>query len=329
MGRFDYEDIPLPSSVFGARAYRAGRGVIAETNLTLDKIMWDADEILWDWVMDASEIFSHFPQAVFFQDIGHREFYLAKPGVFELIWGMHHESLDRDLDPHMRIWTDGYPWRVWKIAQQIPGFMELVGHPDHYNPPLSRDEFADHPRIFFRTDYVKTAIQLFVKDNLSMFLKNLAPSVYGAVQRQLERNPVDPSFKLPEFAEIRGKPGFKEAEILIDDYRDNVYRFVSAGRKGVHAISHTPKIGFDFVPNTVWSEPKSALYSLAAKSSALNIASALRSLARTRAPATRIANPAELTTEYKPIFFTLDIPDRILRSEWIEPVQNLKRRLQN
>ena len=55
------------------------------------------------------------------RDLSHREFFRVKPGVFELIWGMHHESKERGEDPFMRVWTDGYPWRMWRINQSDSG----------------------------------------------------------------------------------------------------------------------------------------------------------------------------------------------------------------
>jgi hypothetical protein len=328
MSNLSYGDIPLAESPFGQTCYRAGRRVIEETGLRLAEIVFDADEILWDWVIDFEEILKKLPELIWHRDIGHTEYYLVKPGIFELIWGMRHASLEKGLDPYMRIWTDGYPWRLWKIEGHIPGFSELLGPPTEDGSPPSHEEFIKHPRIFFRTDYIETATQLLLKDNLSSFLKNLAPSVHNVVKDQLDNNPIDPSFKLPEFAAVRGKPGFKESSILIDDYRDNVYRFVASGRKGIYVHNETPTILGGLVPNTVWRTPKAALQEMGNYSVATEIAAKLTELSNSQAPSTRMAYPNRISDDYDPILFTIDIPDRMLRSEWLEPVRNLKKQLQ-
>lgn len=115
-----YADVPLPKSKYGRTYYEKGRELIASHGVVLREVVWDADEVLWDWVMDLSGMARAIPRLIK-RDLSHREFFRVKPGVFELIWGMHHESKERGEDPFMRVWTDGYPWRMWRINQSDSG----------------------------------------------------------------------------------------------------------------------------------------------------------------------------------------------------------------
>jgi hypothetical protein len=320
-----YHDIPLPHSEFGEELYLNGRRLVRECGVRLDEIVWDADEVLWDWLMDARRMLKRAPASLMAWDLdfGHREFYLVKPGVFELIWGMRHESLERELDPYMRVWTNGYPWRLWRVAHEIPGFATLVGP-----PARERDDehlaFSDHPRIFYRTDYARVAHKLLDPDGFSELASAFPDHVRELVSSQFERDPFDSSFKLPEFASVCGKGGFGCARVLIDDARRNVGRFVASGRHGVHVVSKSPRFIFGAVPNTVWGSPRDALAPLSNRISQ-EIADALEKLACRDNPTHLAVASDDVARGHVPIEFHIDVPDRMIRSEWIDPIKDLKR----
>lgn len=321
-----YHDIPLPKSEFGEELYLTGRRLVRECDVRLDEIVWDADEVLWDWLMDARRMLQRAPSSLLALDLdfGHREYYLVKPGVFELIWGMRHESIERELDPFMRIWTNGYPWRIWRVASEIPGFATLVGPPAQEGA----DEhlaFIDHPRIFYRTDYARIAPQLLDPEAYRELAAGFPEHVRRLVTSQLELDPFDSSFKLPEFATMCGKGGFGCAKVLVDDSRRNIGRFVASGRHGVHVVSDSPRLIFGTVPNTVWGDPREALASLA-NCISHEIADALEHLIGREHPA-RVAIRSDQSAEgFAPIQFHIDVPDEMIRSEWIDPIRELKRK---
>jgi hypothetical protein len=321
----DYQDIPLPPSEFGRALYRRGRRLVEQSGLRMEEVVWDCDEVLWDWVMDASRMLSD-PTKIWRWDFGHREWYMLKPGVFELIWGMHHAARQAGHDPYMRIWTNGYPWRLWRVAREIPGLVDLLG------PPASLDAegqsgFVEHPRIFSRTDFVEIAPILIGRrggdGRVDHPQLEADDQVHRLIVDQLERDPYDSSFKLPELAALRGKGGFGAARYLIDDHPRNVERFVASGRHAIRVVSHTPRVLFGKVPNTVWSDPMATLQALD-NSVAEAVADALAHLAGEPEPALKHAHPDGRPADYPTHTFTVDIPDEKLREEWIEPMQRLR-----
>lgn len=323
-----YQDIPLPHSEFGEELYLVGRRLVEEQGVRLHELVWDADEVLWDWLMDARRMLRRAPGSLKSLDLwpldfGHREYYLVKPGVFELIWGMRHASIERELDPFMRVWTNGYPWRIWRIAQEIPGFATLVGPPAEEGADDHR-AFAEHPRIFYRTDYALVAHDLLDPQRFAELVVDFPAHVRDLVDAQFARNPFDSSFKLPELAPLRGKSGFGQAKVLVDDARRNIRRFVASGRHGIHVVSHSPRLIFGTVPNTVWGSPVEALERLA-NEIAHEIADALARLAGQDHPARVAVRSESLAEGYVPVQFFIDIPDERIRAEWIEPMRELKR----
>jgi hypothetical protein len=321
-----YEEIPLDGSAFGRRAYREGRRLVEEAGLGMDELVWDCDEVLWDWLMDVSRMARGIPGWVRGRDITHREFFLVKPGIFELIWGMHHASLERGRDPYLRLWTNGYHWRLWRLAREIPGFAELLGPPADAGPD-GAPSFLEHPRIFGRPDFVAVARELLDPHRRRDRLAELDdPRAHAAIEEQFARDPFDSSFKFPELAILRGKDGFERARYLVDDHLENVRRFVAPERLGVHVVSRAPRVLFGRIPNTVWRGAERLLPDLA-NALAPALAGALAELAgrRDEAPEHTSVDVTEAAEDYVPLQFSVEIPDERIREQWIEPMRALKR----
>jgi hypothetical protein len=319
-----YNAIPLPASEFGERLYERGYQLVSEYDLRLDEIVWDADEVLWDWLMDASRMLKRAIPKVFTLDFSHREYYTVRPGVFELIWGMRHACFDAGHDPYMRVWTNGYPWRIWMVAREIPGFAELLGPPANVDEEL-HESFIHHPRVFYRGDYVD-AVRHVLDDlgRIEHLLEDVSAEVRGLIARQLQDAPFDSSFKLPELARLRDKQGFRNTRILIDDRFQNIDRFVASGRSGIHLQSRSPRILLDKVPNTVWRSPREWLDRLVSDV-ALDIADGLERLAHRRASGVITVDATPSDREHRLLEFEVDVPDHRLRDEWIEPISSLKK----
>lgn len=317
-----YEDIPLLESDLGREAYRRGRALVEEHGLVLDRIVWDADEVLWDWVMDAGRILRDVP-SLLRRSLGHREWMMAKPGVFELIWGMRHASIEAGEPAHMRVWTNGYPWRLWRIAREISGFAALLGSPADDGPEGAAD-FRRHPRIFSRLDFIEVARRLVSPSIRRRELASFSASSRRVIDEQFQRNPYDSSLKIPELAALVGKEEFVEAEILVDDQPSNVRRFAETGRRGVRVVSDAPRVLFGNVPNTVWRAPVEALRELSNDLGGA-LADALQEVAGESKSDIVSARPSARPDSYTPLEFTIDVPDERLRSQWIAPMRALKR----
>lgn len=317
------QDIPVPASDYGARAYDRGRRLVEEHGLRLDEIAWDADEVLWDWLMDASEILGDVGRLIR-RDVGHREWVMPKPGVFELLWGMRHASLEVDQPAHLRIWTDGYPWRLWRIAREIPGFAELVG------PPADASEgawetFRDHPRIFSRVDFAEVAERLCWPGPRRRLLSECSARSRAVIDEQFRRDPYDSNFKIPELASFAGTDAFEDVRVLVDDRRENVARFVATDRWGVRVVSDTPRVLFGAVPNTVWRRPERRLDALDNAIGA-PLAEGLERIIGASNPTSVRAEPDPEPEEYPRRKFAIEVPDERLRDEWLEPMRELRDR---
>ncbi len=319
----NYDSIPLPSSAFGGEMYRVGRALVQATSIRLDQIVWDADEVLWDWTMKASRMLK--PGAFRWgRDLGHREYYVVKPGIFELIWGMRHASLEEGGDGCMRIWTNGYPWRLWRIGRHIPGFGELLESPSQ-PPPTGRGALARHARIFYRLDFIRL-VERWLDRGWPSERREWSPESRALIVEELTRDPCDSTLKIPELAAWYGKEGFGSSEYLIDDRVHTIERFVAAGRCAVLVSAPTPRIGCGRVPNTVWRRPIPTLIRLL-RGVARPIAASLRRLAASSKPAWERAQSGEVPLGYPLRTFAIDVPDGALRREWLHPMRRLERRI--
>lgn len=334
-----YADIPLvrhrhqrgddADDDLGLACYELGRALVERTGITPERIMWDADEVLWDWLMSAPGVLVRLPWMLATRSLGHREYFVVRPGIFELLWGMHHAATEAGVDAHMRIWTNGYPWRLWAIAQAVPGFAELLGS----SPQATHADFAAHPRIFYRTDFARAAALFTEPASRERALARLPAAARALVEAQLgSPRPLDSNLKLPELAALPAdesdtpiKAGFGRVEFLVDDRGQNIERFVASGRRGVRVVSHSPWAFFGKVPNTGWRDPWRTLRGLGNRVSEV-IGRSLMELAGEPPPASRnAACDHRLGGHVSRHEFTLDVPDAILRAEWIEPIRNLER----
>jgi hypothetical protein len=311
-----YSAVPLPHSPYGERLYGLGRELVAEHGLRLPLIVWDADEVLWDWVLSARDVLRAIPRVR--QRWTHTEWVRTKAGVLELIWGMHHESLDAGLDPHIRLWTDGYPWRLWQISERIPGFDALLG-PAVDAPPSTHACFFDHPRVFSRTDFV-TAV------NALVAAESPVAGEAGEALALALRTEVRSTWKIPELAAFVGKNDFSEAQILVDDARKNVVQFGASGRRAIHLRSATPRVLFGKLRNSVWANPFGVLAGMQS-AVALALVDALRTILDAPPGAIVEVVSTQPVTDWQAVSFTIDVPDERLREEWIEPIRRLRQAL--
>lgn len=315
-----YRDIPLASTPLGRELYDAGRA-LGERGLSPAHIMWDADEVLWDWMMFMSDLGRAIPGVLLRRDISHKEYILRKPGMFELLWGLRHAALERGVDARMRIWTNGYPWRVWQIAGRIPGFptlLELEGQ--------GLAAYTRAPNLFYRQDFVAAMRALWPLPTRRAWLEAQPLRVREAVLTQLARDPFDSSFKLPDLATLIGKDGFGEVEFLVDDSRRNVRRFVSSGRRGVRVVSHAPYALRSRVPNTVWRRPEDAIREHMT-TVARDIAAALSELLDAPPGARRDVDGVRAAPVDLDAPFLLHIPNERITSEWVTPMRALRQEL--
>lgn len=313
---------PLPKSAFADELYARGRA-LAEAGLRLQHIVWDADEVLWDWALDGRRAAFGIPKMLFKREYGHREWIRLKPGVWELIWGIK-DVQDELGDPGlMRISTNGYAWRLFRFAQDIPGFAELIGEPADANVYRG---WNGHPRMFFRKDYVRCMQELFAADAEGRVDSTVADMNGAAdlVRNHFKDTPFETSLKLPELAQLLGKPGFDDAFILVDDSGRNVKRFAASGRIGIKAsvpAKHSSKIP----PNVAFQSPKAHVKTLS-NNVAIALADQFEVALEKRGESAFLNAESSDTvpSDYIATEFVVDIPSERIGGEWFQPVQRLK-----
>lgn len=306
----------LPGNAFSRQSYEMGRSVV-DAGIGPANLMWDADEILWDWLLCGRLLCASLYKFIRYKDLAHREWIQIRPGIVEFLFGMRHRALEQGVDPDMRIWTNGYPWRVHQIAAYAP-FAELLG-----TPGATVEDFAEHPRVFYRPDYARALDTLLDPAGVASFIGALPAHIATVVRRHLTDAPFDSSFKLPEFARIVGKTGFEEVRYLVDDSAKNVRRFVESGRAGVRVRSVAPTIVRGKVPNSTWRDPRRALPALAGDYIS-PIAAALIKLAKAGHVGRVDVSPSAPVDAYPKTYFTLDVPDEKISGEWVRPLRQKK-----
>lgn len=286
-------------------------------------LVWDADEVLWDWVMDFGRMVRAVPRALVTLDtLGHREYFRAKTGVWELIYGMHAAALERDWDPHLRIWTNGYPWRLWRISLDLPIMATVLGTPA--TGASSPADFAAHPRVFYRGDFVDQALRLRDPTARAAALAHMSPAAARVLTRQLDERPRDSTLKLPELAALAGKDSFGASRLLIDDEARNIHRFVASGRRGIQVLMPRYAMVWGRLPNTVWRDPWGRLEALSVDI-APRLAHALARAADPDGPERQQVVSAERVRGYHPVGFTFRVPGQRVRQEWMAPRKRLHR----
>lgn len=312
------DDVPFETDVSGLAVYEAGYK-LAQHGMPLNRIMWDCDELLWDWVLLARNSLKNVGRLVR-RDLSHREWVRTKPGIWELIWGLHHGTLDSGEDARLRIATNGYPWRLWRMAQHIPGFDQLIAEGARLD---DYDTWRNHPMLFCKPDYVRAATALLRNE-----VDRPASPARTVIAEHIDNTPSDSTLKLPEIAMIAGKPAFETVDILVDDSFRNIRRFARSGRIGIHAdvpakrlrrAGRIPKL-----PNTIWSQPESYLDKVSTPLGA-SVAIALEEALEVHSSDILVASARPARASSPTLDFQIDIDGDMIRAEWFEPVRRLKR----
>lgn len=307
---------------YGARLHALGRELVRDGHVRLAEVVWDADEVLWDWLMEVRSMARGVPRLVRGWDLGHLEVLRVRPGMLELLAGMQEASRSLGQDPWVRIWTDGYPWRIWRIAQEVPELVGLLG-PGPAPWPETPESFAVHPRLFARPDYADAVAPLACSRTLSGRLAAMGASSASVLLEGLRTRPSDSSLKLPELAALVGKEGFTASRILVDDRGRNTNRFVRSGRCAVHVPSVLPR-WLDRVPNTVWSDARGVLARFAPRS-AEAVAEGLRLLSLEPGAAQVSVPSGLLSPSFPGRVFGIDVPGARIREQWVEPRRRVRR----
>ncbi len=311
-----------------AALYEAGLALVADHGLGPADILWDADEVLWDWAIGFGRLLPVSPKVIL-RHYGHREWIALRPGMTGLLAGLHDGAARAGQDPYMRIWTAGYPWRLWRIFQEIPAFTTLLG-PGPGGLALSPEALAAHPRVMARGDLVRIILALLDDTRADGVLADIPPEIRPMVERQCRQDPGHGGFKIPELARVAGKPEVATTSILVDDTRANIDWFLGSGRQAVWVRSPTPRVLFGKVPNSLWRRPDRWLAGLR-HALVPGIADALGKVWSEGGLAvaepieegeTRGAFPPDAAP---PVVFPIDIPNGVFWKEWFGPMKAVKR----
>lgn len=317
------QHVPLPASEFGLKMFIRGQALVRAGTLPAH-IMWDADEILWDWTMSAQSMVRELPATLRHRELTHSEAFQIKPGALELLWGMRLQALASGQDARVRIWTNGYAWRLWAIAQHVPGFATLLG----LDEGESWEHFEEAPNIFCRSDYVRAVEPLFSTTKRMMWLEQIPWRAREVIKEHLATNPYDSSFKVPEIAPLVGKVAFDQIKILIDDRWMNAQRFARTGRVAICVPAHPLRAFFSLVPNASWSQDELLALSPLGTAVMEKIADGLDQLDRLERGTVLSVSSQVLPFEYEPLRFKIEIPDGRIRQHWILPMDELRARHQ-
>lgn len=326
-----FDELRLAESPSDRVLYERGLGIVASGGPGPADILWDADEVLWDWAVPFGRLLTVSPKVIV-GNYGHPEWIALRPGMIGLLAGLHDGAVLAGRDPWMRLWTAGYPWRLWQIFQKIPAFLHLLGPGPSGGLACSSAELADHPRLVARGDLIRVILGLLDENTEPEILARLPSAIRPIVETQVIENPGHGGFKIPEIAVVAGKADVGTTRVLVDDTRANIDWFVASGRSGIWVKSPTPHVLFGRVPNSLWLHPDRWLRRVD-QTMVPAMAMALESLTSdsqvvTAEPVTA-ENPFPIEAfprpALSPLVFRLDIPNRVFWSEWFGPMKNVKK----
>lgn len=312
---------PTLQSEFGLKMYMRGRRMVHELGIYPEHLVWDADEVLWDWCMGGKLALLSLPHTVRHRDIGHRELFQLKPGVLEMIQGMCDQAAEQGLDARMRLWTNGYAWRLWAISRHVPGFAGLFGLLTEDGP----DVFEHSDVIFCRHDYARAIEPLLDRTRRMQWLEQQSWRTRDVISTHLERDPFQSAFKIPELAGLVGKRGFEHAQIMIDDHFSIVKHFARTGRKGIEVTAHPVKDVSSKLPNVTW-ELREDVFDPMITAVAEKIAQAIESLGYAEDGKVLTVDSGVRPYGFEPVRFAIDIPNERISGQWVEPMEALKDR---
>jgi len=324
-----YDTFNLATRPADAAMHAVGFNLVATGGPGPADILWDADEVLWDWAMPFGRMLSVAPK-VLVRRYGHREWIAIRPGMIGLLAGLHDGAVAGGRDPWMRIWTAGYPWRLWRIFQEIPEFMALIGPGLDDGGTLTPESLRSHPRVMARGDLINIILALLDDDQEQAIMAKIPASIRPLVAAQMRENPGHGGFKIPELAAVAGKPEIAGTRILVDDTRANIEWFVASGRSAVWVESPTPRVLFGKVPNSLWFRPDRWLGALdhglvPAIARALGVVGHEGRIVEANSsgdPDGESSFPRPSVTER---VFPIEIPNKIFWREWFGPMKTVKK----
>ena len=235
---------------------------------------------------------------------------------------MRSASLDRGLDPYMRIWTNGYAWRLWRIGVELPILAHLLGPPADSAPTPA--DLAAHPRVFYRSDFVDLAVRFQDPQERASALASMPAAAAQVLTRQLDERPRDSTLKLPELAALAGKDGFGASRLLIDDEARNIHRFVASGRRGIQMLMPRYAMLWGRVLNTVWRDPWGQLAALGVAVAPRLVDALVRAWGAEGVVRQQVVS-REPVRDYHHVDFTFRVPGRRVSAEWMAPRKRLHR----
>lgn len=295
----------IAADPFTRACHAAGRRLVEAHGLLPAQVAWDADEVLWDWVIDARTIAAE-PRSLLSRSLAHTQHLRFRPGMLSLLHGFVEAAAQRGHDARLRIWTNGWGSRVLDIAAAVPAFGQLLGAPA--TRPWPRVE-----TLFTRRDFER-AIALSTHPG--------APG-RGIVQRQLARDWTDSTFKNPWVAAEGGAQAMAAVDLLVDDTRANAERFARGGHRAVW-LERAPRTdALAWTAHLTWGAPLAVLRAMGRRSATLGLADALARAAHAPAGSVLSARLAPCPSDADAVELALTFPHDEVSGEWREPARRL------
>ena len=310
--------LPCLDSEFGRKMYARGRILAHERDVLPQHLIWDADEVLWSWALAAKLSPLELARLMRHGDVTHREAIQITPGLLEFILGVCDVARERGHDARMRIWTNGYAWRLWAVGQHVPGLFGMLG----LAPDARPQDVERSPVVFCRADYVRAIEPLLDHTKRMQWEAQQNWRLRDLMRAHMDLDPFDSNFKIPELARLVGKGGFDDARILIDDQLKNATRFARTGRKAVHVLSYPVRAAGQF-SNVAWTLHDD-LFEGHVTAIAESIVEGIEALQFAETGKVLKASSRVQPHGYTPVRFELEIPDARIREQWLKPMDDLK-----